>query len=204
MGQTSRVAALAIAGSAVVALAGCASSGGTAASGSATVSASPATQWASSVCSSAQTLEQSLQHLTDRLTISIGGPQSSLSQAKQQLLKRLGDVGAAASGVTAALQAPPASADQPVKAAQQQLTTASSRSQQAVQRVTSVAAQLQTASTPAELTKDAVALGGATAAAATAAGSFLTSIKQYASSTQTSIRNAFGNAPSCQALLSSG
>src|SRR5260370_34759267 len=117
MGQTSRVAALAIAGSAVVALAGCASSGGTAASGSATVSASAATRWASSVCSSAQTLEQSLQHLTDRLTISIGGPQSRPNPGKQPLLRRLGDVGAAASGVTAALQAPPAAPGQPAQGA---------------------------------------------------------------------------------------
>ncbi len=202
MGQTSRTAAFTVALSALVALAGC-SSGSSTASGSSTVSVSPGTQWAGSVCSSAQNLEQSLKDLTGKLTISANSSQSSLSQAKQQLLKRVNEVEAAASGLASTLQNPPASADQQVKTAQQQLKAASDRSQQALQQLTSATTQLQSAGSPAEFTKDAVTVGAAVAGAASDVGSLLSSLEQYASSTHTSIKNAFGDAPSCQALSNS-
>jgi chromosome segregation ATPase len=201
MCRTGRTAALVAAVSALVALAGC-SSGNTAASGSPTVSASPVTQWAGSVCSSVQNLQQSLKDLTSSITVNAKSSQSSLTQAKQQVLKKVGEVEAAATRLVATLQNPPASSDQQVKAAQQQLKAASDRSRQALQQLKSVTTALQADSTAAGFARDAVAAGAAAVSAASDIGSLLTSLKQYASSMDSSLRNAFGDAPSCQALSS--
>ena len=200
MGQTGRTAALALALFALVTLAGCGSSGTSAPSSGATVSASPATQWAGAVCSSVQSLEQSLKNLTGEITTNENGSKSNLSQVKQQLLKRVGEVQSAASSLATTVQNPSASADQQLKTAQQQLKTASDQSQQALQQVKSAATQLQSASTSAAFTKSAVALGTAALGAATDVGSVLSSLKQYASSAHASVKNAFGNAPACQDL----
>ena len=71
---------------------------------------------------------------------------------------------------------------------------------QAVQQIKSAASQLQTASTPAEFTKYIVGVGTAAAGAASDVSGLLSSLKQYVSSAHTSVKDAFGNAPSCQAL----
>jgi len=205
MDRTRRSAALAavLAVSALVALAGC-SSGNTAASGSSpTVSAAPAAQWAGSVCSSAQNLQQSLKNLAGGITITAKSSQSSLTQAKQQLLKKVGEAEAAAARVAATLQNPPVSSDQQVRAAQQQLKAASDRSHRALQQLRAGATALEADSTAAGFAKDAVAVGTAAVSAASDIGNLLSSLEKYTSSTDSSLKNAFGNAPSCQSLSNS-
>ncbi len=201
MARRARTAALAVAMTGLVAVAGCGSSGSTAAPPSPTVG--PATQWAGSVCSSVQTLQQSLTSLTSKITIDVNPSQPSLDQAKQQMRRRVNAVEAAAAGVVTSVGNLPPSSDQDLRNAQQQLKASSDRSQQAVQQVESAATQLQSAGVPAQFAKDIVAVGAAALGAASDVGDMLSSLKRYVSSTHISVKNAFGDAPSCRALQNS-
>jgi ABC-type transporter Mla subunit MlaD len=185
----------------LAAVAGCGSSGSTAAPPSPTVG--PATQWAGSVCSSVQTLQQSLTSLTSKITIDVNPSQPSLDQAKQQMRQRVNAVEAAAAGVVTSVGNLPPSSDQDLRNAQQQLKASSDRSQQALQQVKSAATQLQSAGVPAQFAKDIVAVGAAALGAASDVGDMLSSLKRYVSSTHISVKNAFGDAPSCRALQNS-
>jgi len=201
MARRARTAAFAVAMTGLLAVSGCGSSGGTAAPPTPTVS--PAKQWAGSVCSSAQALQQSLTSLTSKITIDINSSQTSLDQAKQQMKQRVNAVEAAARRVVTSVGNLPPSSGQDLKKAQQQLKASSDRSQQALQQVKSAATQLQSAGVPAQFTKDIVAVGAAAVGAASDVGDMLSSLKQYVSSTHTSVKNAFGDAPSCRALQNS-
>jgi hypothetical protein len=200
MAWSARTAALAVAMACLVALAGCGSSGSPAASPSPTVSASAVTQWAGSVCSSVQTVQKSIKNLNSGITIKLNSSQGGLSLAKQQLKERVSAVLTAASGVASTVASLPPSADQQVKAAQQQLKASSGQTEQAVQKVKSAATNVQAAGTPAEYARNIVAVGTAAAAAATDVGALHGSITKYASSTRTSVKNAFGSAPSYRSL----
>ena len=201
MARRAQTAALAVAMTGLVAVAGCGSSGSTAAPPTPTVS--PATQWAGSVCSSVQTLQQSLTSLTSKITIDANSSQTSLDQAKQQMKQRVDAVEAAAGGVVTSVGNLPPSSDQDLKNAQQQLKASSDRSQQALQQVKSAATQLQTAGEPAQFTKYIVAVGAAAVGAGSDVGDMVSSLKQYVSSTHTSVKHAFGDATSCRTLQTS-
>jgi hypothetical protein len=62
---------------------------------------------------------------------------------------------------------------------------------------------VQAAGSPTEYAKGIAGVGTPAAAAAGDAAALRSSIKTYVSSAQTLIKNAFGGAPSCQALSKS-
>lgn len=106
----------------------------------------------------------------------------------------------APSGVASTVASLPPSADQQGKAAQQQLKASGGQTEQAVQKVKPAAKHAQAASTPAEYARNIVAVGTAAAAGATDVGALRSTFKKYESSARTSVKNAFGSAPACQAL----
>lgn len=155
------------------------------------------TQWAGSVCSSVQGLNQSLKNLVTNAGTSVNG-KSGLDQLKHQLQSNAAAVEAAAQSVTATLKDVPQSADQSLKDARQKLQSAADQSQQSLQRLNAAAKKLQSDTTSAQLATDLASVSGAAAAATGDIGSLVTTLRQYASSARSQVNQAFANAPSCQ------
>jgi hypothetical protein len=202
MAKLSITAALTVTVLAGVTLSACSSSGAPAAGGSPSTAAAATTQWAGSVCSSVQKLNQSVRNLTAALGSSAKGT-NDLGQIGQQLQSHSDAVASAAAGVTESLKNAPASASQAVQNARQNLQNAASQSQQSLQRLDAAVRSLGSDTTSAEFAQDFASAGGAAAAAAGDLGSLLRSVQRYASSAHSDVKQAFGNAPACQQLSKS-
>jgi uncharacterized protein YoxC len=184
-----------------VTLSACTSSGAPAAGGSPGTAPAATVQWAGSVCSSVQKLNQSVRNLTSALTT--GSRNSDLSQLGQQLKSRTDAVVAAAQDVSSSVQNVPASASQAVKNAGQNLQSAANASKQSLQRLQTNMSQLGSDTTSAQFAEDFASVGGAATTAAGDVGALLRSVQGYASSGQSEMQQAFGNAPACQQLSKS-
>ncbi len=194
MARISRTAALCVAASALVALAGCAS--GNAGGGH----PSPAARWAGSVCSSAQSLDRSLKKLTGKLIIRENVGQSTLAQAQQQLRTRSHAVEADAARLAGAIDNAPPSGGRAVKKARRDLAAVADRSMRGVQQVRRAAAAVQAARTPAQLMGAITAAGSAVLGAVSDVRTLWKTLERFASSGPPELEDAFAHAPSCAAL----
>jgi hypothetical protein len=156
--------------------------------------------WADGVCAATTDLEAAVGQVTAALQVNPSASGTALEQAKAQVAERAGAVRGAADDLRAAVNtSPPGVLSQGVAEAQDKLSATADRARTALDELAARGTALADAQTPAETAAALAAAGTALATAGAGVQSYLATLKESAESRDPVLRNAFAEAPACQA-----
>lgn len=183
----------------LVAVTACGSSGGS----EATATPDPLTAWAGGVCASVDDLKTTVGDLGDSVTIDATDSTSAADQLKTQLDAAVTTVTTSATGVVAAVSALPPSADTALKDAQDTLKTESETVQSGIDAVKAAVADLPDTTSGAAAIKAVAQIAPLVATLALNAKQLVDAAKEYATSADAQLSEAFGDAQQCSTLRAS-
>jgi hypothetical protein len=124
----------------------------------------------------------------------------ALDQARTEVRERVGAVRVAADDLRAAVStSPPGELSKELASAQADLSSTADRARAAADDLATQGAALADAQTPTEIAAALTAVGGSLATLSAGVQTYLASLKQSAESQDPVLREAFADAPACQA-----